>query len=195
MSSSSKTKRIAEIKRNTKETQIVAKIDLNGSGISEISTGIAFFDHFLELFSRHSSVDLKIDAQGDLNHHLVEDVGIVIGQVILKALGKKKGIRRFGDKTVPMDEALATTSLDLSGRSYHNIDLKIDGIIEDLNAENLVHFFESLALNAKMNLHILIHYGLNEHHKAEAAIKSFAAAFKEAVEIIGDTVPSTKGVL
>jgi imidazoleglycerol-phosphate dehydratase len=147
------------------------------------------------LFTRHSGIDLKLNAEGDLVHHLIEDIGISMGKAILKALGDKKGIKRFGDKTLPMDEALATCALDLSGRSYHHIDLKIAGIIEDMESENLVHFFESLAINAKINLHIFVHYGSNEHHKAEAAIKSMAYAFKEAIELKGDQIPSTKGVL
>jgi imidazoleglycerol-phosphate dehydratase len=195
MTSNSKKKRSAVVKRKTNETDIVVEINLDGSGKSEISTRISFFNHILELFTRHSGIDLKLNAEGDLVHHLIEDIGISMGKAILKALGDKKGIKRFGDKTLPMDEALATCALDLSGRSYHHIDLKIAGIIEDMESENLVHFFESLAINAKINLHIFVHYGSNEHHKAEAAIKSMAYAFKEAIELKGDQIPSTKGVL
>ena len=188
-------KRSAVVKRKTNETDILVDINLDGSGKSEISTRIAFFNHILELFTRHSGIDLKLNAEGDLVHHLIEDIGISLGNAIYKALGNKKGITRFGDKTTPMDEALATCAVDLSGRSYHNIDLKIKGIIEDMDAENLSHFFESLAINAKINLHIFVHYGSNEHHKAEAAIKSLAYAFKEAIEQKGEQIPSTKGIL
>jgi len=195
MTSNSKKKRSAVVKRKTKETDILVDINLDGSGKSEISTRIAFFNHILELFARHSGIDLKLNAEGDLVHHLIEDIGISLGKAIFKALGDKKGIKRFGDKTIPMDEALATCAVDLSGRSYHNIDLKIKGIIEDMEAENLVHFFESLSINAKINLHIIVHYGSNEHHKAEAAIKSLAYAFKEAIELKGEQIPSTKGIL
>jgi len=188
-------KRSAMVKRHTNETDIVVEINLDGSGKSEISTRIAFFNHIIELFTRHSGIDLKLSAEGDLVHHLIEDIAITMGKAISQALGNKKGIKRFGDKTLPMDEALATCAVDLSGRSYHNIDLKISGIIEDMESENLVHFFESLAINAKINLHIFVHYGSNEHHKAEAAIKSLAYAFKEAIEVKGEQIQSTKGIL
>ena len=188
-------KRSAVVKRKTNETEILIDINLDGSGKSEISTRIAFFNHILELFTRHSGIDLKLSAEGDLVHHLIEDIGISLGQAIKKALGNKKGIKRFGDKTLPMDEALATCAVDLSDRSFHKIDLKITGIIEDMEAEDLIHFFESLAINAKINLHIFVHYGSNEHHKAEAAIKSLAYAFKEAIEVKGEQIPSTKGTL
>ena len=137
MTPNSKKKRSATVKRKTNETDIVVEINLDGSGKSEISTRIAFFNHILELFTRHSGIDLKLTATGDLNHHLIEDIGISLGKAIKKALGNKKGIKRFGDKTLPMDEALATCAVDLSGRSYHHIDLKIKGIIEDMEAENL----------------------------------------------------------
>ena len=183
------------VKKKTNETDILVDINLDGSGKSEISTRIAFFNHILELFTRHSGINLKLNAEGDLVHHLIEDIGISLGKAIFKALGDKKGIKRFGDKTLPMDEALATCAVDLSGQSYHNIDLKIKVVIEDMEAENLVHFFESLSINAKINLHIIVHYGSNEHHKAEAAIKSLAYAIKEAIELKGEQLPSTKGIL
>ena len=191
-----KSPRMAEINRKTKETNVSVKINLDGSGIYDISTSIAFFDHMLILFTRHSGIDLEVKAEGDLAHHLTEDVGIVLGQVINEALGKKKGIRRYGDKKIPMDETLAVCALDLGGRAYHKLDMKLKpGNIEDLDAENIVHFFESVTMNAKINLHIIVEYGENEHHKAEGAFKAFAHAFKEAIEIVGDKIPSTKGTL
>ncbi len=203
MSSNSKKKEIlkkkerkAEIKRETKETNVEMKINLDGSGVYDIKTSINFLNHMLELFSRHSGIDLQLKATGDLEHHLVEDIGIVLGQSILQALDDKKGIRRYGDKTLPMDEALAKCAIDLGGRGYYTLDLKFNKVkIEDVNAEDLVHFFESVSLNAKMNLHITVEYGENEHHKSEAAFKAFAHAFKEAIEVIGDKIPSTKGIL
>ncbi|MHA1728186.1 MAG: imidazoleglycerol-phosphate dehydratase HisB [Promethearchaeota archaeon] len=192
-----KTNRTAKFQRKTKETNISIKINIDGSGESNISTNIAFFDHMLELFTRHSGIDLEVSAEGDLDHHVTEDVGISLGTAILDALGNKKGIQRFGDKTIPMDEALAMCALDLSGRGYHHIDLKLRhvGKIEDIDGENLIHFLESLAINAKMNLHLIVQYGNNEHHKVEAAFKAVARAFCEAIQIIGDVIPSTKGVL
>ncbi|MBD3353263.1 MAG: imidazoleglycerol-phosphate dehydratase HisB [Candidatus Lokiarchaeota archaeon] len=199
-SNSKKTKkntdRKATVKRKTKETDISIELNLDGVGDSEIDTRIEFLNHLFELFSRHSSTDLKIKASGDLDHHITEDIGICLGEAIMKSLGNKKGIRRYGDKTIPMDESLATCALDLGGRPYFNIDLKISkGLIEDSQAEDLEHLFESISINSKINLHIIVHYGTNEHHKVEAAIKAFARAFKEAKEIVDDKIPSTKGVL
>ncbi|MHA1898443.1 MAG: imidazoleglycerol-phosphate dehydratase HisB, partial [Promethearchaeota archaeon] len=183
-------------KRVTKETEVNIDLNLDGNGRYNISTGIKFFDHMLSLFSKHSNIDLNIKASGDLKHHLVEDVAIVLGKAIMNALGTKRGIRRYGDKTIPMDETLCLCALDLSGRGYHHIDLKLkDGLIEDLEAENILHFFDTLAINSMMNLHIVTQYGENNHHIAEAAFKAFAHALREAVEIIGDDIPSTKELL
>lgn len=191
-----KTSRTSIIERNTKETQISLKIDLDGSGKSTISTPIHFLSHMLELFSKHSKIDLELTAKGDLNHHITEDVAICLGQALLEALGDKKGIRRYGDKIIPMDEALAVCALDLGGRAFHHIELKTEkGLIEDCNSEDMEHFFETFSINAKINLHILVNYGGNEHHKAEAAFKAFAYAMREAIEIIGTEIPSTKGVI
>ena len=188
--------RSVEKNRDTKETKISLQLNLDGTGQSDISTNIAFLDHMLELFAKHASIDLTLNAEGDLDHHITEDVAITLGSAIVDALGEKKGIRRYGDKSIPMDESLAVCSVDLGGRGYHHIDLQFkSGSIEDVDAENLVHFFETLAINGKMNLHITVNYGDNEHHKAEAAFKAFARAFKEAIEIIGDEIPSTKGII
>lgn len=191
-----KKSRKSKITRETKETDISIELNLDGTGEYDIETDVNFFTHMLILLSRHAGIDLKIRASGDLGHHMIEDVGICFGKALYEALGDKKGIQRYGDKTLPMDETLATCALDLGGRSYHKIDLKFQGrMIEDCNSEDLIHFFESCALNANINLHIFVHYGENEHHKAEAAFKSFAHALKESIKIIGDQIPSTKGVL
>jgi imidazoleglycerol-phosphate dehydratase/histidinol-phosphatase len=188
--------RSSNIERKTKETQVMLKINLDGSGKSTISTKIQFLSHMLELFSRHSGIDLELTANGDLNHHVTEDVAICLGNAFLEALGDKKGIKRYGDKIIPMDESLATCAVDLGGRAFHHIDLKTQkGLIEDCSSEDLEHFFETIAINAKINLHILVHYGTNEHHKVEASFKAFAYAMKEAIEIVGNEIPSTKGVL
>jgi imidazoleglycerol phosphate dehydratase HisB len=188
--------RSVEKSRDTKETKVSLQLNLDGTGQSDISTNIAFLDHMLELFAKHASIDLTLNAEGDLDHHITEDIGITLGSAIVEALGEKKGIRRYGDKLIPMDESLAECSVDLGGRGYHHINLQFKpGTIEDVDSENLVHFFETLAINAKMNLHITVKYGENEHHKAEAAFKAFARAFREAIEIIDDTIPSTKGII
>ena len=195
-SKGSKKSRKGKIKRKTKETDVSIELNLDGSGEYDIDTDVKFFTHMLILLARHAGIDLKVHASGDLGHHMIEDVGICFGKALKQALGNKKGIQRYGDKTLPMDETLATCAVDLGGRSYHKIELKFEGrMIEDCNSEDLVHFFESCALNANLNLHILVHYGDNEHHKAEAGFKSFAHALKEAIQIVGDKIPSTKGVL
>ncbi len=187
--------RKAEIKRDTKETQIIVNVDLDGSG-SKISTTVEFFDHMLELLARHANIGLEIQAKGDLNHHLVEDVGIVLGQALAKALGDKVGIERYGSAYIPMDETLGFCALDLSGRAYFVLKFDFRGdTIEDMATEDIIHFFESLSLNAKINLHVEIRYGRNDHHKAEAAIKAFAHALKNAIEITSDKLLSTKGKL
>ncbi|MHA1340284.1 MAG: imidazoleglycerol-phosphate dehydratase HisB [Promethearchaeota archaeon] len=190
--------RKAEIKRETKETNIIVEINLDGDGKSEISTTIGFFDHMLTLFAKHSKTNLKVKAIGDLEHHLIEDVGICLGKAIEKVLGEKRGIQRYGDKIIPMDESLALCALDLGGRIGHHIDLKtVNERVEDCQTEDIMHFFETLAQNAKMNLHIVVQYGNNDHHKIEAAFKAFAHAFREAKAInVGDNeILSTKGVL
>lgn len=190
--------RESKVSRKTNETDIEVKINLDGSGNSDINTGIAFFDHMLNSFSKHGSFDLMIKARGDLtvdDHHTVEDVGIVLGIAISKALGEKKGIERFADARVPMDEAIATAAVDIGGRSY----LAFNAIFKDpkiggFNPQNTHHFFESLINNAGINVHMEV-TGQNDHHKAEALFKAFGIALKKAVKITGSGVPSTKGVI
>jgi imidazoleglycerol-phosphate dehydratase len=194
--------RSTEISRKTKETQIRVAINLDGSGASTVNTGVGFFDHMLDLLARHGLIDLTIEAQGDLQvdaHHTVEDVGIVIGQCIEKAIGDKKGIFRYGWAIVPMDESLAQVAIDLSGRPAYVFNAKFTGsLIGNFPAELVDEFFKSLATNAKMNLHINVPYGSNNHHIAEAIFKATAKALRQAVSLdprAADQVPSTKGTL
>lgn len=190
--------RSSKLTRKTNETDIELKITIDGSGNTDINTGIAFFDHMLNSFARHGSFDLTVKASGDLNvddHHTIEDVGITLGSAINKALGDKKGIERFGEARVPMDEALASAAVDISGRSF----LVFDAVFSEtkiggFTPRNTKHFFESLAANAGINAHMDV-TGDNDHHKIEALFKAFGVALKRAVRISGTTVPSTKGVL
>jgi imidazoleglycerol-phosphate dehydratase len=194
--------RSTEISRKTKETQIRVAINLDGSGTSTVNTGVGFFDHMLDLLARHSLIDLTVEAQGDLQvdaHHTVEDVGIVLGQCIDKALGDKKGIFRYGWAIVPMDESLAQVAIDLSGRPAYVMNAKFTGsLIGNFPVELVDEFFKSLATNTKMNLHINVPYGTNNHHISEAIFKATAKALRQAVTLdprAGDQVPSTKGTL
>jgi imidazoleglycerol-phosphate dehydratase len=188
--------RTAQINRETKETQVVIEITLDGSGESEIDTTYNFMDHMLTLLAKHSQIDLKVKANGDLTHHIIEDIGISLGQGILKALGDKKGINRYGTAYVPMDESLARCVIDFSGRKALDLDLQLNECdIEDVAVEDVYHFFNSFAENAKMNLHLHVLYGMDQHHKVEAAFKSLARAIKEAKKIVSDEIPSTKGTL
>ena len=193
--------RTATISRNTKETQISLSLDLDGSGKGEVKTGVGFFDHMLDLLSRHGLIDLKISATGDLHidaHHTVEDVGIVLGQALEKAVADKRGIYRYGWAIVPMDESLAQVAVDLSGRPafVFNVQFKREAI-GSFPAELIEEFFKALATTAKMNLHINVPYGTNNHHIAEAIFKATAKALRQAVsrDPRNDDVPSTKGSL
>ncbi len=190
--------RESKISRKTNETDIEIKISLDGTGNTDINTGIAFFDHMLNSFAKHGSFDLTVKARGDLSvddHHTVEDVGITLGSALKKALGEKKGIERFGDARIPMDEALAAAALDLSGRSYLVFDAAFaNQNMGGYNPGNTRHFFESLVGNSGINAHLSV-TGENDHHKIEALFKAFAVALKRAVRISGTGVPSTKGVL
>lgn len=193
--------RRAEISRKTKETKVRVELNLDGTGRTEPRTGVGFFDHMLDLLGRHSLIDLNVEAEGDLQvdaHHTVEDVGIVIGQAIEQALGDKRGIQRYGWAIVPMDESLAQVAIDLSGRPAFVF--KVDFAGEAIGAfptELVEEFFKSIATNAKMNLHIHVPYGSNNHHIAEAIFKATARALRQAVthDPRNDDVPSTKGSL
>jgi len=190
--------RIAKQKRRTKETDIELKLNLDGSGSADINTGIAFFDHMLTSLTRHGGLDLTISARGDVQvdeHHTIEDVGIVLGSALAKALGEKKGIARYGEARIPMDESLAEVALDLGGRSYLTFDAKfMSPKVGDFGTQMTRHFFESLVNNAGINVHMKVE-GENDHHKIEALFKAFAVALKRAAALNGGDVPSTKGVL
>lgn len=193
--------RKAEVQRKTSETDVLVSLDLDGQGVAEISTGIGFFDHMLELFSKHSLIDLKIIVNGDLKvdeHHTVEDTGIVLGEALREALGNKKGIQRYGF-LLPMDESLAEVAVDLGGRSFlvWNAVFKREKIGQ-MPCELFEEFFRALAENLKANIHVNLRYGRNEHHMAEAIFKAFARAMRFAVsndERAGDLLPTTKGIL
>ena len=191
--------RVAQMNRNTKETKIECSLNLDGSGISDIETGIGFFDHMLTLFSFHSKIDLKLHAQGDLyvcDHHTVEDCGIVLGKLVAQALADCRGIHRYGSFTIPMDETLCNVTLDCSKRPYlvYNCELKREKI-GDFSCEMVEEFLRAFALNAGITLHVNVYYGRNDHHKVEAIFKALARALKEAIYIEGNELPSSKGVL
>ncbi|MCI0358417.1 MAG: imidazoleglycerol-phosphate dehydratase HisB [Planctomycetaceae bacterium] len=193
--------RTATIDRATRETQIHLELDLDGTGVGSWKTGVGFLDHMLELFTRHGALDLKVEAKGDLHvdaHHTVEDVGICLGQAVKQALGTKQGIRRYGHFTLPMEETLATTAIDLSGRYFLVYQAEFASPkIGDFDSELVEDFWQAFAANALCNLHVLVHYGRNSHHVSEAIFKSAARALRMAVEadprMTG--VPSTKGTL
>lgn len=191
--------RTASIARSTKETNINIALDLDGKGSNQISTGIGFFDHMLTALAVHSGIDMNIDAVGDLvvdGHHTVEDTGIVLGQAFAKAIGDKNGITRYGTSSIPMDESLASVSLDISGRPFLVFNAEFsDDKIGDYDTCLTEEFFRAFAFNAGITLHINLQYGKNDHHKAEAIYKAAAHALKEAVSISGNAVLSTKGVL
>jgi imidazoleglycerol-phosphate dehydratase len=193
--------RTAKIERKTAETNIRLELDLDGTGKADVSTGVGFLDHMLTLFAKHSAINVIIRAEGDLHvdqHHTVEDVGICLGQALRKAAGDKTGIHRYGHFTLPMEETLATVAVDLSGRYALVFRAEIPvAKIGDFDSELVEDFFQSFAANALCNLHILVHYGRNSHHIAEAIFKCTARALRMALEsdprMTG--VPSTKGTL
>ena len=193
--------RQASIERNTFETKIKLTVNLDQQEPVEIATGVGFFDHMLTLFARHSRISLVVKADGDLHvdsHHTVEDVGIVLGQAIREALGKKEGINRYGTSFVPMDETLGMASLDLSGRSYLVFDAHFDNPkLGDFDTELVEEFFQALAFNLQMNLHLKIFHGKNSHHKSESLFKATGRALREAITINPEIqgVNSTKGIL
>ena len=193
-------KRIGDIKRITKETSVAVSINLDSASPVSIATTIPFMDHMLELLAHHARVSLKVKARGDTEidcHHLVEDLGIVLGQALKKALGKKKGITRYGNFLLPMDEALSYVSLDLSGRPYLEYEAKIKFQNEGFDFSLLKEFFYALAINAGITLHISMLKGSNNHHIAESIFKGFARALGQAVSLDPKQkgVPSTKAKL
>jgi len=202
LSNSSDTIRISTIERNTTETKIALTLNIDGQGAYTVSTGIRFFDHMLELFTRHGGFDLTLTCKGDLDvdqHHTVEDVGIALGEAFANALGDKKGILRAGYFVMPMDETLAVAAVDLSGRTAYAVDDQVNvPLVGDLQTELVTDFFEGFARGAKCNVHIKVMYGRSNHHKIEASFKAFARALRGACsrdERMKELLPSTKGLL
>ena len=190
--------RTAKYSRKTNETEISCWVDLDGTGKAEINTSIKFLNHLLTSLSFHSLIDIKIEAKGDLKHHIVEDTSIVLGEALVQALIKDQRIIRFADATIPMDESLVTCCIDLGGRTYSKIMLDLTNpMTEDMANEDIVHFLSSLASNLSANIHIQTVYGENDHHKAEAAFKALALCLRSAVTIDPRRVdkPSSKGFL
>jgi imidazoleglycerol-phosphate dehydratase len=194
--------RRADVTRNTAETQISVVVDLDGRGVSKLATGIGFFDHMLDQISRHGLIDLEIEAQGDLHidgHHTVEDVGITFGQAIAKAVGDKKGLRRFGHAYVPLDEALSRVVIDFSGRPGLEMHVPFtSGMIGGLDTQLVYEFFHGFVNHAGVTLHIDNLRGANAHHQCETVFKAFARAMRMALEVdprMAGVVPSTKGSL
>ncbi|MFC9980819.1 imidazoleglycerol-phosphate dehydratase HisB [Gordonia sp. NPDC127522] len=201
--------RVAKVERSTRESSISVELNLDGTGVTNISTGIAFFDHMLTAFGQHGSFDLTVEAKGDIEvegHHTIEDTAIVLGQALGQALGDKKGIRRFGDSWIPMDETLAQAVVDVSGRPYcvhtgepeHMLTAVIGGY-PGVPYSTVInrHVFESIALNARIALHVRVLYGRDQHHITEAEFKAVARALRAATEYDARVtgVPSTKGAL
>ena len=194
--------RTAEVQRDTKETRIRVKLDLDGSGAAKLSTGIGFFDHMLDQVARHGLIDMEIDCQGDLHidgHHTVEDVGITLGQAVAKAVGDKAGLRRYGHAYVPLDEALSRVVVDFSGRPGLHMDVPFKaGMIGAFDTQLAFEFFQGFSNHAGVTLHIDNLKGDNAHHQCETVFKAFARALRAALEIDprqGGAIPSTKGSL
>ena len=194
------TKRTASLRRKTGETEVEVRLDLDGSGTSVVTTGLGFLDHMLSALTRHARLDLELRCAGDLrvdDHHTVEDCALALGAAFREALGEVRGIRRFGSAYAPLDEALCRSVVDLSGRPFADVDLGLQRErLGDVACENLEHFFNSFATEARLTLHVDVLKGSNDHHRSEAAFKATALALREAVnrESFND-VPSTKGVL
>ncbi len=194
--------RVGTVNRVTTETQIALRLTLDGQGTYTVSSGIRFFDHMLELFTRHGGFDLELKVTGDLDvdqHHTVEDTGIALGEAFLEALGDKKGIMRAGYFVMPMDETLAVAAVDLSGRTAYAVETLVDvPVVGDLQSELVTDFFEGFARGAKCNVHVKTMYGRSNHHKIEAIFKAFARAMRGACsrdERMREMLPSTKGLL
>ncbi len=194
--------RVAEVRRDTAETKIRVRINLDGTGSAKLATGIGFFDHMLDQIARHGLIDLEIDCQGDLHidgHHTVEDVGITLGQAVAKAVGDKRGLRRYGHAYVPLDEALSRVVIDFSGRPglHMRVPFK-SGMIGAFDTQLAFEFFQGFVNHAGVTLHIDNLFGENAHHQAETVFKAFARAMRMALERdprMGDVIPSTKGTL
>ncbi|MEM1224822.1 MAG: imidazoleglycerol-phosphate dehydratase HisB [Planctomycetota bacterium] len=196
------TPRTAKVERRTGETDISVILNLDGTGAGTRQTGVGFLDHMLDLFAKHSLIDLDVDATGDLHvddHHTTEDVGIAIGKCLESSLSSRAGVRRYGHFTLPMDECLVTAAVDMGGRYAFEYHAPITSAkIGQFDSELVEHFWQSLAVNANCNLHVVLHHGRNGHHIAECVFKTLARAIRMAVETdprAGGAIPSTKGVL
>lgn len=190
--------RATTIQRKTKETDISLALNLDGAGKTEINSGVGFFDHMLEILTVHGGFDLTVTCKGDTRvdfHHSVEDVGIVLGNAVKTALGDKCGIARFADRVVPMDECAALVALDLSGRAYLSFESPLTGTVGAFDLELVEEFLRAFTLHAGANLYIKLLKGGNKHHEAEAIFKALALCLKDAVKIVSDRVPSSKGML
>ncbi len=194
--------RTGVVERDTTETKIRLRLSVDGHGSYTVSTGIRFFDHMLELFTRHGGFDVELQCKGDLDvdqHHTVEDVGIALGEAFAQALGDKRGILRAGYFVMPMDETLAVAAVDLSGRTAYVVETQVDvPVVGDLQTELVTDFFEGFARGAKANVHVKVLYGRSNHHKIEASFKAFARALRGACsrdERMRELLPSTKGLL
>lgn len=194
--------RTASVNRETKETRISVELNIDGTGIGEIATGVGMFDHMIEQIARHGRFDLKVQARGDLHideHHTIEDVGLVLGQAFAQALDDRKGIVRMAHAVVPMDEALGLVAVDLSGRGHAELEVTFEReYINELPTDILKHFFQTFAVEGRFNLHARLLAGENDHHKAECLFKALARALDEATRIdprVADEVPSTKGTV
>ena len=191
--------RTAKIERKTNETDIRCEVNLDGQGRYEIDTGVGFLDHMLTHISKHGKIDMTVKAKGDLNvdaHHTVEDVGICLGEALVKALGDKKGIARYGTSSVPMEDALANVSVDLSGRPFcvYNVQYRTERI-GDFDVECVEEMLRAFSNSGRLNLHVNVSYGTNSHHIAEAIFKGLGQALAQAVRLVGHEIPSTKGTL
>ena len=191
--------RIAEKSRESSETMVNVKVNIDGKGNFNITTKVPFFTHLLQMIAKHGRINLDVEANGDLDHHVIEDATMVLAEAIKEALGDMKGIQRFGYAYVPMDESLARCVIDLSGRPFYVGDLKMQGLdIESMKVEDIEHFMLTFAQNLKANVHVEVLYGDNDHHKVEAATKALALALRMAMKIderARDEIPSTKGKL
>ena len=192
--------RTSTVSRKTSETRILVQVDLDGVGTTDVGTGVPFFDHMLDQLGRHGRLDLTVQADGDLEidaHHTVEDVGIALGQALAESWDDRRGVERFGDATVPIDEALTRVAIDLSGRPYLVWDVETPVSVIGTNFETSLvkHFFESVVANCRMTLHVQNISGENTHHIFESVFKAFAVALRRAVAVTGSGTPSTKGVL
>ncbi|MEM2213743.1 MAG: imidazoleglycerol-phosphate dehydratase HisB [Candidatus Nezhaarchaeales archaeon] len=189
--------RRGKVERKTLETHVEVELELDGSGSCDVETGFLFLDHMLKTLAFHGSLNLNIKViEGDLEHHIAEDIGLAVGEALAKALGGREGINRFGWAIIPMDESLALAAIDLSGRPSFHADLNIQtSYIEDMKVEDLIHFLKSMSESARMALHLRVLAGVNDHHKVEAAFKALALALKQAVTVNRSGIPSTKGLL